>query len=196
MNPRDLIDFAQDDNGVEFRKALYGNIHDKVMSAIESRKQQIASNLISPQYESSEEEYDLDEESEQIDEISADLAGKYLTAPQGKGANKYKVSMDKSVYPNYDAMSKHDKSVGRALKRSGGSALNKKPSYYKEEEVEELDELKKSTVSSYVQKKFAKMNDNPSSSTIKTDAKGIQRAGSRMSGMKATQKEEVDTSDE
>ena len=78
------------------------------------------------------------EETEQIDEISKELAGKYLTAPQGKGANKYKVGADKSVYPNYDTMSKHDKSVGRALKRSGGSALNKKPSYYKEEE--ELDE--------------------------------------------------------
>ena len=92
-----------------------------------------------------QEEYEADdgalseEQLEQIDEISKELAGKYLTAPQGKGANKYKVSADKSVYPNYDAMSKHDKSVGRALKRSGGSALNKKPSYYKEE-VEQLDE--------------------------------------------------------
>lgn len=88
------------------------------------------------------EKYTNLQEGRQIDEISKELAGKYLTAPQGKGANKYKVSMDKSVYPNYDAMSKHDKSVGRALKRSGGSALNKKPSYYKEEEetIEEMSD--------------------------------------------------------
>ena len=88
------------------------------------------------------------EEVEQIDEISKELAGKYLTAPQGKGANKYKVGADKSVYPNYDVMSKHDKSVSRALKRSGGSALNKKPSYYKEEE--QLDEVSKKTLGSYI----------------------------------------------
>jgi len=62
-----------------------------------------------------------------------------LTAPQGKGANKYKVSSDKSVYPNIETMSKHSANVRRALKRSEGSSLYKKPDYYKEE-VEELDE--------------------------------------------------------
>ena len=80
------------------------------------------------------------EEVEQIDEISADLAGKYLTAPQGKGANKYKVSSDKSVYPNIETMSKHSTNVRRALKRSEGSSLYKKPDYYKEE-VEQIDEV-------------------------------------------------------
>jgi hypothetical protein len=79
------------------------------------------------------------EEVEQIDEISKETASKYLTAPQGKGANKYKVSSDKSVYPNIETMSKHSANVRRALKRSEGSSLYKKPDYYKEE-VEELDE--------------------------------------------------------
>ena len=79
------------------------------------------------------------EEVKQIDEISKETAGKYLTAPQGKGANKYKVSSDKSVYPNIETMSKHSTNVRRALKRSEGSSLYKKPDYYKEE-VEELDE--------------------------------------------------------
>ena len=231
-----------------------------------------------------DEKDDMKEEVEQIDEISKETAGKYLTAPQGKGANKYKTGEGKSSYPNADTMLKHGKSVSRAVQRAG-TGMSKKPSYYKEEEeqidetvsrkhfqqvadlikshenaekrkelaqhhasifktqnprfdhakfmkaagvnegtwaeeadcvttpqakkiakkevhghekkmhheeVEELDELKKSTVSSYVQKKFAKMNANPSSSTIKTDAKGIQRAASRMSGIKATQKEEVE----
>jgi len=78
------------------------------------------------------------EEVEQIDEISADLAGKYLTAPQGKGANKYKVEPGKSKYPNAETMFKHTASVKRALQRSDTSSLNKKPSYYKEEV--ELDE--------------------------------------------------------
>jgi hypothetical protein len=82
------------------------------------------------------EEIELDEE--QLDEISKETAGKYLTAPQGKGANKYKVSSDKSVYPNIETMSKHSTNVRRALKRSEGSSLYKKPDYYKEET--ELDE--------------------------------------------------------
>jgi len=70
----------------------------------------------------------------------------------------------------------------------------------KQEEVEQIDELKKSTVSSYIQKKFGKMSDEPVSKNqygyAKKDAKGIQRAGLRMSGIKATQKEEVEHLDE
>jgi hypothetical protein len=77
------------------------------------------------------------EEVEQIDEISKETASKYLTAPQGKGANKYKVSSDKSVYPNIETMSKHSANVRRALKRSEGSSLYKKPDYYKEEALDE-----------------------------------------------------------
>ena len=91
------------------------------------------------------------EEVEQIDEISKELAGKYLTAPQGKGANKYKTGEGKSSYPNYETMSKHGTSVKRALQRSGASSLNKKPSYYKEE-TEQLDEISKSTLGSYIKK--------------------------------------------
>lgn len=48
---RQIIDFAQDDNGVEFRNALYSAIHDKVTSHIEAKKQEIAHSLISPQQE-------------------------------------------------------------------------------------------------------------------------------------------------
>ena len=87
------------------------------------------------------------EEVEQIDEISKETAGKYLTAPQGKGANKYKTGEGKSSYPNADTMSKHGKSVSRAVQRAG-TGMSKKPSYYKEEE--QLDELSKKTLSSYI----------------------------------------------
>ena len=67
-------------------------------------------------------------------------------------------------------------------------------------EEEQLDELKKSTVASYIQKKFGKMSDEPVSKNqygyTKKDAKGIRDAGLRMSGIKATQKEEVEELDE
>jgi hypothetical protein len=74
---------------------------------------------------------------EQMDEISKGLAGKYLTAPLGKGANKYKVDASKSKYPDYETMAKHATNVHRALSRSGGQAIYKKPDYYKEESLDE-----------------------------------------------------------
>jgi hypothetical protein len=43
---RNLIDYAMDDNGVEFRNELYASIHDRVTAAIEAKKQEIAGSLI------------------------------------------------------------------------------------------------------------------------------------------------------
>ena len=68
-------------------------------------------------------------------------------------------------------------------------------------EEEQIDELKKSTVGSYIRKKFDKMSGEPASKNpneifAKKDAKGIQRAGLRMSGIKATQKESIDFFDD
>lgn len=56
MDTRPIIDYAQDDNGVEFRNALYASIHDRVASHIEAKKQEIAQNLISPKAEIEQEE--------------------------------------------------------------------------------------------------------------------------------------------
>ena len=88
------------------------------------------------------EQYEEDDgplSEEQLDEISKETAGKYLTAPQGKGANKYKTGEGTSKYPDVEAMGKHATNVHRALSRSQSSSLYKKPSYYKEE-VEQMDE--------------------------------------------------------
>ena len=57
-NTRAIIDFAYDDNGKEFRDALYAEISDRVLSHIEAHKQQIAQSLINP----GEEEFDDEEE--------------------------------------------------------------------------------------------------------------------------------------
>ena len=48
MTTRQIIDYAQDQNGVEFRNALYSAIHDKVSAHIEAQKQSIAQTLIAP----------------------------------------------------------------------------------------------------------------------------------------------------
>ena len=49
MTNRNIIDFAQDDNGIEFRNALYASIHDKVTAHIDAKKEEIAQALIAPQ---------------------------------------------------------------------------------------------------------------------------------------------------
>lgn len=59
---RQIIDFAQDDNGVEFRNALYSAIHDKVTSHIETKKQEIAHSLVSP-----EQEFESEEQEDEVE---------------------------------------------------------------------------------------------------------------------------------
>jgi hypothetical protein len=43
---RKIVDFAYNDDGVNFRDALYASIHDRVSAHIESKKQEIAQNLM------------------------------------------------------------------------------------------------------------------------------------------------------
>ena len=59
---RQIIDFAQEDNGVEFRNALYSAIHDKVTDHIEAKKQEIAHSLIAPQQEIEQEQQETEVE--------------------------------------------------------------------------------------------------------------------------------------
>lgn len=62
MDTRSIIDYAQKDNGVEFRNALYASIHDRVAAHIEAKKQEIAHNLIAPQEEVDQEQQDSEVE--------------------------------------------------------------------------------------------------------------------------------------
>lgn len=55
-NTRAIVDFAYDDNGKEFRDALYSAIHDKVTAHIDAKKQEIARNLITQPEEQDETE--------------------------------------------------------------------------------------------------------------------------------------------
>jgi len=52
---KSIIDYAMDEDGVQFRNALYASIQDKVTAHIEAAKQSLAKNLIVPQEESQEE---------------------------------------------------------------------------------------------------------------------------------------------
>jgi hypothetical protein len=57
---KSIIDYAMDQDGVQFRNALYASIQDKVTAHIEAAKQSLAKNLITTQEVSQEEtdEYD------------------------------------------------------------------------------------------------------------------------------------------
>jgi hypothetical protein len=56
MNARDLIDYASEDDAVNFRSAMYAAIHDRVSAHIESKKQEIAQGLLN------QESVDMDPE--------------------------------------------------------------------------------------------------------------------------------------
>ena len=55
MTDKAIIDYAQDDNAVEFRNALYTSIQDKVTAHIDAKKQEIAQSLITPQQQVTQE---------------------------------------------------------------------------------------------------------------------------------------------
>ena len=59
-NTRAIVDFAYDENGKEFRDALYSAIHDRVSAHIDLKKQEIARNLIAqPQQTEVEDQEEL-----------------------------------------------------------------------------------------------------------------------------------------
>jgi len=64
---RQIIDYAQEDNGVEFRNALYASIHDKLTAHIDAKKQEIAQNLITPQAEVEDEQEQSDEQPQEVE---------------------------------------------------------------------------------------------------------------------------------
>jgi hypothetical protein len=64
---RQIIDYAQEDNGVEFRNALYASIHDKVTAHIDAKKQEIAQNLISPKAEVEDEQPQSEEQPQEVE---------------------------------------------------------------------------------------------------------------------------------
>jgi hypothetical protein len=60
---KSIIDYAMDEDGVQFRNALYASIQDKVSAHIEAAKQSLAKNLITPQEVSQDEDYEETDDS-------------------------------------------------------------------------------------------------------------------------------------
>ena len=61
-NTRNIIDFAYNDQGSEMRDALYAEIHDRVMSHIEAKKQELAQSILSQEETEKEEGHEDEKE--------------------------------------------------------------------------------------------------------------------------------------
>jgi hypothetical protein len=53
---REIVDYAETDNAIEMRNALYSALHDRVMSHIETHKAEVAKQLMNPDDATSEDE--------------------------------------------------------------------------------------------------------------------------------------------
>ena len=105
---KNLIDYAYQDNGTDFRKELYGAIHDKVAAAIENKKQEIAAGFMGQQEESYEDE------GESLDEA---LHGKNVgDADSHKKAKSIGVD---TVHITKTPVGERPKGIGWSLHRSG-----------------------------------------------------------------------------
>ena len=120
---RNLIDYAMDSNGVEFRNQLYASIHDRVTAAIEAKKQELAGNLVRQEAAGElniKKEYDDKDEAEhgvyhgkkKIGYIVHNKKSDTHTAYHG---HKY----GKDDYENSDDFSSHEKAVNQ-IKSSAG----------------------------------------------------------------------------
>lgn len=119
MTTRDIIDYAANDNAVEFRKEMYAAIHDKVSAHIENRKQELAQGLVT--------------QSEAVEHPPIAVRSLYTQtyAKHGGTAKESNAASEKA----YAAVEKkHGKSMSDKLKAYHASNRNM------DEEVEELDE--------------------------------------------------------
>jgi len=144
---RNLIDYAAQDDAVNFRAELYAAIHDRVTAHIEAKKQEIAQGLVTQEekemkhkamkkeeekwHMKKEEVEELDEE--QLDELSTHALNSYLH----KGVSKFK--------QNAATMSPAEKQKKVAHLQKAHSKLKAKGGKFEEFEYgmnEEEDEMK------------------------------------------------------
>ncbi len=93
---KSIIDYAMDEDGVQFRNALYASIQDKVSAHIEAAKQNLARNLIATEEVSEEDEEEVQEQYQNPLEFS--------NKPKEKRTHSYDAMPDSKKRPKYDAV--------------------------------------------------------------------------------------------
>ena len=88
---RNLIDYAAQDDAVNFRAALYSAIHDKVTAHIEAKKQEIAQGLVTQEekemkhkaMKKEEEKWHMKKEEEEDADHKMMMKKKMMTKKEG-----------------------------------------------------------------------------------------------------------------
>jgi hypothetical protein len=115
MSTRDIIDYAVSDNAVEFRNAMYAAIHDRVTAAIESKKQEIAQNLVTQS-----------ESVEALDELSKKTLGSYTRKASSDRADNAWVSGRSHTDSPEDKRERKDATRKEVLRQTGiGKAVHR-----------------------------------------------------------------------
>ena len=86
---KSIIDYAMDEDGVQFRNALYASIQDKVTAHIEAAKQNLARNLIATEEVSEEDEEEVQEQYQDSNKPKEKRTHSYDTMPASKQRPKY-----------------------------------------------------------------------------------------------------------
>jgi len=147
---RNLIDYAAQDDAVNFRAELYAAIHDRVTAHIEAKKQEIAQGLVTQEekemkhkamkkeeekwHMKKEEVEELDEE--QLDELSTHALNSYLH----KGVSKFKQNAATMSPAEKQKKVAHLQKAHSKLKAKGGKFEEFEYGMNEEEEVESVDE--------------------------------------------------------
>jgi len=139
---KNLIDYASQDNGTEFRAELYAAIHDKVSAHIESKKQEIASGFMG---QNEEYEEDLDEEVE----LEESILGNLFKSSDNSN-NHHQKRFNSYLKPEH--IGKYKVSNAKELKKSyvKASAVG-----HLKEEYESLDELSTSSYTRYISRSIS-----------------------------------------
>jgi len=86
---KSIIDYAMDEDGVQFRNALYASIQDKVSAHIEAAKQNLARNLIATEEVSEEDEEEVQEQYQDSNKPKEKRTHSYDAMPASKQRPKY-----------------------------------------------------------------------------------------------------------
>ena len=175
MDAKQIIDYAAEDNAKDFREALYASIYDKINSHIETMKQGIAHNLVTQEAKECDDEDDKEEEDDDDKKKKEDLEEGTMTGiTLGKQIKNKQGGYNQDVHHNGKKIGHIEAYSHRTGMRYGShhdatgdaTAGNRSPEesiadirwshaqHLKsmKEEVEQIDEVSKETLKSYVKK--------------------------------------------
>jgi hypothetical protein len=157
---KNLIDYAYQDNGTDFRAELYAAIHDKVAAHIEAKKQEIASGLMGQNEAKEDREDEEHYRSRQAkDEKAAPSEESHEEKMARKKLNKeeFELDEDAGAYETWDPKHPHFAKNYKKYQSDNANQGSIKDFIEKEkarprrlpEEVEALDELSTKTYQKY-----------------------------------------------